>query len=470
MKKCFCFIFWMIVPLTSFATTIDPGTIHFFNSIIQNHVGEVDLFLEGDNSPDLRDRQGNPAIVVAATYKRLRVIRVLLEWQANPNLMSANGMTALMVAASRKNQAIMRLLLQHRANVNLQNPYNGNTALMYVVEKNYANGVQLLVDYRANVNLKNAQGETALTIAQARGYEQIVDILLAGPRRTNTGSGGTQRTDARSSTAPSQSSSTSIHTEAYLSQADALVNQGYLPTAFEVLKQGHRAIGQLVLLQKWFELAERLFNPLKIRQQNYTFSHPQPESAFNKSWFPWINRQDHVQYEKEHPIPVLLLSEVDQIIENYEQLKLSLIDLGTALEAHQNNIFSEEELSQTEELFRKYQIMIEDVKRTRYDYLSFDVFSPYVGRTEQLIFLAETVNFFSSSYSPRILAQAIKQLVPCAHQDLIIEADPNVWAQFLKTYQILITIVGSGFQQAETLKNLAQTLAEKQSLGPEKWW
>ncbi|EDN66117.1 hypothetical protein BGP_0772 [Beggiatoa sp. PS] len=35
----------------------------------------------------------------------------------------------------------------------------------------------------------------------------------------------------------------------------------------------------------------------------------------------------------------LLLSEVNQIIENYEHLKLSLIDLGAALEAHQNNIF-----------------------------------------------------------------------------------------------------------------------------------
>lgn len=468
MKKYFFFIVLIMLPLTSLATTIDPGTIHFMNSIIQNKVEEVDIFLESDNSPDIRDQQGNPAIVVAATYKRLKIVRVLLDWQANPNLMSANGMTALMVAASRKHQAIMQLLLQHRTNINLQNPYNGYTALMYVVEKNYTNGVQLLVDYRANVNLRNTQGETALTIAQARGYDQIVDILLAGPRRTDNQ--GDSRTDARSSTSPSSGSPTTIHTEAYISQADTLVSQGYLPIAFEVLKQGHRAIGQLALLSKWVELAERLFNPLKVRQQNYALSHPQPNSAFQKSWLPWVNRQHHVQYEKDHPIPILRLSEVDQIIESYEQLKLSLIGLGAALEAHQQNIFSEEELSQTEELFRKYQIMVADVKRTRYDYLSFDVFSAYVGKAEQLIFLAETVKFFSSSYSPRILDQAIKQLLPCNHQDLIFEAHPSVWAQFLKTYQTIITIVGPNFPNAEALKKLAQNLAKQQSLGPEKWW
>ncbi|EDN67005.1 Ankyrin [Beggiatoa sp. PS] len=230
MKKWVFSIFLMIVPLTSIATVIDEGVIHFINSIIQNQVEEVDIYLEGDNSPDIRDRQGNPAIVVAATYKRLRVVRILLEWQANPNLMSANGMTALMVAASRKHQSIMRLLLQHRADVNLQNPYNGYTALMYVIEKNYANGVQLLVDYRANINLRNTQGETALTIAQARGYDKIVDILLAGPRRTDSQS--EPRTDARSSTTPSPSSSTITYTEAYISQADTLVNQGLSPYGF----------------------------------------------------------------------------------------------------------------------------------------------------------------------------------------------------------------------------------------------
>ncbi len=75
--------------IAAFSTSVvanGTGTNYLMEKIIEGDAGEVSLYLEGETSPDVRDSQGNPALVVATAYKRPQVVRVLLEWDANPNL------------------------------------------------------------------------------------------------------------------------------------------------------------------------------------------------------------------------------------------------------------------------------------------------------------------------------------------------------------------------------------------------
>jgi hypothetical protein len=448
----------------------DEGINHFINSIIQDNVEEVAIYLEADNSPDVRDDRGNLALVIAVSHKHLQIVRILLESQANPNLFSSMGITALMQAAQQKHLGIMRLLLQSGADINLQNPYNAYTALMYAVENNYVNGVQLLMDWQAKLNFQNKKAETALSMAQAHGYQDIVTILTANhesvPSPENVTPPFNQTRPIHPYPAPLAGNAAE-----YINKANYLAAQEHVYLAVEVLKEGYFATQKSTLLWKWFELTERVFNPLKIKNKKVTLTQRQPDSVFKQSWFGWLNQQRQYRYELAHPIPTLPLTEVNQVVEEYERLKLTLLDLGALLQKHIYATLSEE-MPQMESLLSKYKAMVEDVKRTRYSYLSFDVFSPYLARTEQLVFLSENANLFSYGYSPEILQQAAQQLVLCAHQSLLLEAEPLVWKQFFNIYQIFKASLRkkTHFQELAILQKLSVKLTTRQALGPEIWW
>jgi hypothetical protein len=411
--------------IAAFSTSVvanGTGTNYLMEKIIEGDAGEVSLYLEGETSPDVRDSQGNPALVVAATYKRPQVVRVLLEWEANPNLTNAAGMTALMVAAQKKSLEVMRVVLQSKADVNLQNPQTGDTALMYAVQSHFVKGVQLLIDNQADVNYKNKRGINAQELARASGYTEIVQLLWLNRK---TGEGKT-RTESNS-TAISTSISNAI------SESESLLNQGKFSLAREVVKEGYQATRDLALLLKWFEVDNRLFQQLKAKNKKNAPSKRSDDSEFRQSFWGFVNRRRQVRYEKEHPISTLPLSEVDQVIESYEQLKLSFVKLDKILPTLATS-------AKVRQLVSKHKTFVETVNQTRYEYITFDVISPYLGRAEQQLFLSDHAYYFSISYSSDMLHEAVKTLAKTTHQELIFDSYPIVKKQFVSVYKKLMAL------------------------------
>jgi hypothetical protein len=461
----------MILPLvtTVFAEGEAKESQSLIQLIIAGKVTEVSDYLAAANSPDIIDEQGNPALLVAVSHQQLPIAKLLLEAQANPDVDDAAGMTALMLATHNQADDMMQLLLEQGANVNLQNRRNGYTALMYAVENNDMNAIERLLQYHADVNIRNYEGITPMEIAQARGYTDIFQKLLFSDWNVVSPDQTPSAAATKPATLPTTPPTNLAVTES-LAKADYLLNQHQLRLAREILKDGYRATGNMTLLDRWLEVDQRLFTELKAKNQKRTLSQLASVSALPQSRNFLANRQWQIQYEINNPITTLPFTEVDQILEGYEQLKISLIELGTILQDKIREIASQE-LPATEKQWRQYQSMVNEVKQNRYDYISFDVLSPYLARAEQQIFLAENTSSLFSSYSPEILQQAVRTLAKTDHQNILFEAAPEVREQFFHVYGLFRDLAKGQIQMEELF--IVQKLADKlrtQGFTIEAWW
>ena len=106
---------------------------------------------------------------------------------ASVNASNQHGETALILAATQFEPDAARLLLEKHADVNARTR-SGRTALMQAIDgpKEFDNDkhivyspqiAKLLIDAGADVNAKDAAGNTPLSIAQARGYDDMIEVL-----------------------------------------------------------------------------------------------------------------------------------------------------------------------------------------------------------------------------------------------------------------------------------------------------
>ena len=121
--------------------------VRFLRAVLGNDLYQSKRILNNGTNINLRlnDRK-ETALMVAAGYKKVAIVRYLLKQGANVHLLDRNNNTVLHHATfnrdrerrhdSTPNQktAIVRLLLKHRARVNLKDN-NGKTASMYATQR-----------------------------------------------------------------------------------------------------------------------------------------------------------------------------------------------------------------------------------------------------------------------------------------------------------------------------------------------
>lgn len=164
-----------------------------------------DLLTKGAN-PDMRDLQGETALMLAARNKNPELGGFLLEAGANPDLRNKYGETATMLAcyygqlnlvkqlyakgakidhdgwnpliyaASKGYKEIVDFLLGYGARIDATTD-NGTTALMMAVRGNHHDTVELLLKHGANALIRNEADGTALGWARKRGHTSIVQLL-----------------------------------------------------------------------------------------------------------------------------------------------------------------------------------------------------------------------------------------------------------------------------------------------------
>lgn len=134
---------------------------------------------------DQLDNLNNTALALTLAKGDLDIFHLLLERGANVNVRNEPGETLLMQLAFRDEfeeevrptvSLVVSALLSHGADINLQSP-EGYTALMRACDMGNLYMVRLLLENEADVSLKTGDGRDALAIAQAGGYEDIVQLL-----------------------------------------------------------------------------------------------------------------------------------------------------------------------------------------------------------------------------------------------------------------------------------------------------
>jgi hypothetical protein len=102
-------------------------------------------------------------------------MKKLLELDANPNLPSSQGATPIMNAVQSNKIDHFNLLLQSGALVNARDN-RGFTALHRAAEMGHTKFVEILLRNGADKTIV-AENHTALSLAVARGHQQIIDLL-----------------------------------------------------------------------------------------------------------------------------------------------------------------------------------------------------------------------------------------------------------------------------------------------------
>ena len=133
---------------------------------------------------------GDTALIRAVKGKNLDAVRMLLDANADPNLQNRKGNTALIVAADQFDAPtveLVGLLLDAGADPNLQNE-EGTTALMRAAHHGYIDVVRMLLDAGANPNFQDGDERIAGHTALGNATRQISDryddwMYESGPTR-----------------------------------------------------------------------------------------------------------------------------------------------------------------------------------------------------------------------------------------------------------------------------------------------
>jgi ankyrin repeat protein len=174
---------FLFVLLSS--TLVVAGEIH--DAVNNNDLAEVRRLISAN--PTLvfsKDEDGFTPLHLAASDGYKEIAELLLASNANVNARDNHLSTPLhQVAASGGHADLMELLIDHKADVNAVDE-NGLTPLHYATLTDNVVGVKILLIHGAHPDVRDAiEGNTALTIAVAEGFQDVVETLLANGANVN---------------------------------------------------------------------------------------------------------------------------------------------------------------------------------------------------------------------------------------------------------------------------------------------
>lgn len=125
----------------------------------------------------VKNSQGAPGLVIAATHGHHHLVALLLHQGANVGMPWKYYEDALYHASDEGHEDIVRLLLKRGGNLNLRERCFGN-ALVTASQRNHENVVRLLLERGVDVNAQDMYRHTSLSDACYFNHENVVRLLL----------------------------------------------------------------------------------------------------------------------------------------------------------------------------------------------------------------------------------------------------------------------------------------------------
>src|SRR3954468_11357956 len=167
------------------------------------HQAAQQALLRGGANPNAPDAQQYDIVTIAAVNNDVPMLKLALAGGCDPkNVTSPYQGTALIAAAHLGHTEVVRALIAAGAPLDHVNNL-GWTALIESIVlgtggRNHTDTLDALVKAGANVNFPDRAGTTPLTLAKARGYAEMVQILEAGGAVISAGSRRAARPRPRS--------------------------------------------------------------------------------------------------------------------------------------------------------------------------------------------------------------------------------------------------------------------------------
>lgn len=157
------------------------GATPFFMAIIKGHRRIAEMLMKAGASCYHRSVVGEGIIHMGAISNSQEMLPFLLNRMAKDKKKLVNqrqdkGQTPLHYAAMIGFVHVVDPLLKAKANINAQDKY-GKTPLFYACQYNRTDMLQQLLTYGADKNIADTLGCLPITIAQAKGYKDVVRLL-----------------------------------------------------------------------------------------------------------------------------------------------------------------------------------------------------------------------------------------------------------------------------------------------------
>ena len=147
----------------------------FLRAVANDWTSDLKVLLARGVDPNSVDRNGDPALVIAARAGNTAALEVLLAARANVNARNAFGDSALMLAAISGNLEIVRKLRLRGAEIN----HRGWTPLIYAATGGHDPIVRYLLAEGSQVDAASPNGTTALMMAARERRHSTLELLIA---------------------------------------------------------------------------------------------------------------------------------------------------------------------------------------------------------------------------------------------------------------------------------------------------
>jgi hypothetical protein len=262
--------------------------------------------------------------------------------------------------------------------------------------------------------------------------------------------------------------------QAYIKSASYAKQEGNLKLVRKILKEGYQSTQQTEILSQWLVIDKTVLQTLEKKHQLNSITEwtSKFEDQCLKKAHTKCSEYEHqkaISLQEENIIAIPQIEDVDATLNKYQQLKNSQIDR----EAFLDEEFTADEDKGKKTIFEEHNIQVDELKRTRCQYLSFDVISPYLSRTKQLIFMSKINKPEGSSLLTLVsdtslkkvreiemLHQAAKILVNVGIKGIIFESDTSVQKQFLNVYEEFKQTEGAKFKEFKEIKKIAEAIKE----------
>ncbi|KAH9495268.1 hypothetical protein Btru_016256 [Bulinus truncatus] len=142
----------------------DAGRTPLMTAAFRGYATTVDILLRRNADPQLADKEGNTALMLACVCGSLDIFKKLQK-VSDLHKLNNNGENALILAAQSGSLEITELLFKNSADLNIVNN-EGNNALMLAANLGHAKIVKLLLEKNfQNVNSVNTAGWSALMLS-----------------------------------------------------------------------------------------------------------------------------------------------------------------------------------------------------------------------------------------------------------------------------------------------------------------
>ncbi|XP_060079123.1 NF-kappa-B inhibitor cactus-like [Ylistrum balloti] len=144
----------------------------------RDHRGDTPLHIASRNG----DHETVRSLLEPVSYEETLQNSYKIPYQKIPQnleLRNYNGQTCLHVAAESSHFVVLKQLLSKGSDINTMDGKSGRTVLHYAAETNNTQLLAfLLQDYKVRVDARTYGGQTPLMLAQGRGHNAIVQMLL----------------------------------------------------------------------------------------------------------------------------------------------------------------------------------------------------------------------------------------------------------------------------------------------------